>query len=38
MYSSLSCHRCLGILAEIGGLSQVECYQFINQFFDIRRT
>jgi hypothetical protein len=38
MYSSLPCRRSLGILAEIGGLSQVESDQLIYQVFDMRRT
>jgi hypothetical protein len=38
MHSSLTRRRCLGILAEIGGLSQVESNLFINQIFDMRCT
>ena len=38
MYRSLTCHRCLGILAEIRGLGQVESDQLINQVFDMLRT
>jgi hypothetical protein len=38
IYSSLTCRRCLGKLAEIGDLSQVEFDQIIDQVFNARIT
>jgi hypothetical protein len=38
MHSSLACRRCLGILAEIGGLRQIQFDQVIGQVFYARNT